>query len=278
MKKVVIFASSRKADRVQRLLDITRQTNWCKRYSDTHGFTVINTYLNFDECSQVISCPGFQFMLEDCSKHLFDAVLVSNLELFTYDFFERGCFQYLLHEKRIELIDTNESFQARLVRSTTAEILKESIETYQYECKIEMIRKGQDYNARQCCTNGGTVPLGYIVGENKKFEVDPKTAPIVLEVFQRYANGESLSAIAASLKSRGLKTRRNKPVSREGLASLLKNRKYLGEYRYRDIVIPGGVPALIPAELFHQVQARMEKQRNVPKQDYERTLPPDKPF
>ena len=28
--------------------------------------------------------------------------------------------------------------------------------------------------------------------------------------------------------------------------ALLKNRKYIGEYRYQDVVIPGGVPAIVP--------------------------------
>ena len=39
--------------------------------------------------------------------------------------------------------------------------------------------------------------------------------------------------------------------------SMLHNRKYIGEYCYRDIVIPGGIPAIVPEELFNRVQERM---------------------
>ena len=40
-------------------------------------------------------------------------------------------------------------------------------------------------------------------------------------------------------------------------SSLLKNCKYIGEYRYQDVVIKGGVPAIIPEDLFNRVQERM---------------------
>jgi uncharacterized coiled-coil protein SlyX len=46
--------------------------------------------------------------------------------------------------------------------------------------------------------------------------------------------------------------------------NLLKNRRYVGEYRYGDIVIPGGMPAIVPQDIFNKVQARMEKNRHKP--------------
>ena len=44
----------------------------------------------------------------------------------------------------------------------------------------------------------------------------------------------------------------------------MKNRKYIGEYKYQDVVIPGGVPSIVPQELFDRVQARMEKNKRAP--------------
>ena len=45
---------------------------------------------------------------------------------------------------------------------------------------------------------------------------------------------------------------------------ILKNRKYIGEYKYQDVVIPDGVPAILTDELFYQVQARLEKNKRAP--------------
>lgn len=45
---------------------------------------------------------------------------------------------------------------------------------------------------------------------------------------------------------------------------LLKNRRYIGEFKYRDIVIPDGIPAIIPQDLFDRVQQKMEKNKKAP--------------
>ena len=64
------------------------------------------------------------------------------------------------------------------------------------------------------------------------------TAPVVLEIFTRYADGETVRAIVESLNERGLQTKHNKPYSLGSFNAILKNRKYIGEYRYQDVVIP----------------------------------------
>ena len=46
--------------------------------------------------------------------------------------------------------------------------------------------------------------------------------------------------------------------------TVLKNRKYIGEYRYGKIVIPDKLPVIIDVELFDRVQRRMEVNRHAP--------------
>ena len=45
---------------------------------------------------------------------------------------------------------------------------------------------------------------------------------------------------------------------------LLKNRKYIGDYCYGDMIIPGGVPALVEKDVFERVQRRMEANKKSP--------------
>lgn len=61
-----------------------------------------------------------------------------------------------------------------------------------------------------------------------------------------------------------LTTKRGKPFNTNSFNALLKNRKYIGEYSYQDVVIPGGVPAIVPEDLFYRVQQRMEKNKRAP--------------
>lgn len=49
-----------------------------------------------------------------------------------------------------------------------------------------------------------------------------------------------------------------------GLIRMLHNRKYIGEYKYNDIVQQGGIPAIVPEDLFNRVQERMIANRKAP--------------
>ena len=48
------------------------------------------------------------------------------------------------------------------------------------------------------------------------------------------------------------------------IAKMLKNRRYIGEYSYRDVVIPNGIPAIVPEDLFERVQEKIEKNKKAP--------------
>ena len=82
------------------------------------------------------------------------------------------------------------------------------------------------------------------------YHIDPETAPIVQEIFSRYADGEPAEKIAASLNERGLRTRTGKPFVKNSFFQIFRNRRYIGEYRYKDIVTPGGIPAIVDQDLF----------------------------
>ncbi len=50
-------------------------------------------------------------------------------------------------------------------------------------------------NALKCKFNGGTMPIGYVIDAEQHFQIDPLTAPFVLEAFKRYDGGETISSI-----------------------------------------------------------------------------------
>ena len=48
------------------------------------------------------------------------------------------------------------------------------------------------------------------------------------------------------------------------LSVTLKNRKYIGEYKYADTIVPNGIPAIINPDLFERVQERMLTNKKAP--------------
>ena len=45
---------------------------------------------------------------------------------------------------------------------------------------------------------------------------------------------------------------------------MLNNRRYIGELKYRDVLIPDAIPSIVPAELFNDVQEKMLKNKKAP--------------
>ena len=70
--------------------------------------------------------------------------------------------------------------------------------------------------------------------------------------------------IIETLNERHLPTRKGPEFRRNSFSCLLKNRKYIGEYHYKNVIILGAVPPVIPKELFERVQKRMKKNQHAP--------------
>ena len=73
-----------------------------------------------------------------------------------------------------------------------------------------------------------------------------------------------MKEITDSLNSKGLKSTTGAKFNKSSLHSILKNRKYIGEYKYSDIVIENGIPAIVSNELFEKVQSRMTTNQKAP--------------
>ena len=67
-----------------------------------------------------------------------------------------------------------------------------------------------------------------------------------------------------SLVQRGIKNQLGKDFTGAGIGRILKNRKYIGEYKYGDVVIPNGIPKIIDEDLFERVQIRMRANQKAP--------------
>lgn len=63
--------------------------------------------------------------------------------------------------------------------------------------------------------------------------------------------------IANDLNEMGCRTSKNNSFTEKAIWHILKNRAYIGEYHYGDIVVPGGMPVIIAESQFNQAQAMM---------------------
>ncbi len=89
-------------------------------------------------------------------------------------------------------------------------------------------------------------PTGYRARKDRTLEPDPKTAPVVREVFERRAAGEGPTALAELLAERGVKTSQGSATwTKQAVMSLIRNRVYLGELSYGRPDAPGQAPRYV---------------------------------
>ena len=245
----------------QREASIEGQLRDCKDYAEKNGITVVGTYIDRAYSAKTDDRPDFQRMIKDSGKKIFDVVLVWKLDRFARNRFDAVNYKYQLEKNGVHLVSAMEPISQGPEGIMVESMLIGMAEYYSAELALKVAR-GERENALQCKYNGGIVPLGFTIGkEDRLYHIDPETAPIVQEIFTRYANGEPAEKIAASLNERGLRTRTGKPFVKNSFFQIFRNRRYIGEYRYKDIVTPGGIPAIVDEDLFDRVQQRFEQNR-----------------
>ena len=245
----------------QREASIEGQLRDCKDYAEKNGITVVGTYIDRAYSAKTDDRPDFQRMIKDSAKKIFDVVLVWKLDRFARNRFDAVNYKYQLEKNGVHLVSAMEPISQGPEGIMVESMLIGMAEYYSAELALKVAR-GERENALQCKYNGGIVPLGFTIGkEDRLYHIDPETAPIVQEIFTRYANGEPAEKIAASLNERGLRTRTGKPFVKNSFFQIFRNRRYIGEYRYKDIVTPGGIPAIVDEDLFDRVQQRFEQNR-----------------
>ena len=248
----------------QREESIEGQLRECTDYAMKNNLTLLGTYVDRALSARTADRPDFQRMIADSAKGVFDVVLVWKLDRFSRDRYDSAHYKHVLKKNGVRVISIKENISDGPEGIILESMLEGYAEYYSAEL-AQKIRRGQHDNAMKCMNNGGNTPLGYYVDKaTGRLEVNPETAPYVQELFARYADGERLTVLQAEMEERGLRSKRGNAYSVSVLSNLLKNRKYIGEYKYGDVITPDGIPAIIDKELFERVQMRMAANKKAP--------------
>ena len=260
--KAVIYA--RYSTESQREESIEGQIRECTEYAARNGITLLRTYIDRALSARTADRPEFQRMIADSEGGLFDAVLVWKLDRFSRDRYDSAHYKHILKKNGVRVISAKENISDGPEGIILESMLEGYAEYYSAELS-QKIQRGQYDNAMKCKNNGGNIPYGYYVDKTTGvLAVDPVKAPVIREIYTQFDAGERITDIRKSLNDRGLRTGRGVPFTIGGVSQILKNRKYIGEYRYSKVVIPDGIPAIIDKELFERVQRRMKANQKAP--------------
>ena len=247
----------------QREESIEGQIRECTAYAEKNGITVIKHYIDRAFSAKTDNRPEFQQMIKDSGKKLFDVVLVWKFDRFARNRFDSANYKMILKKNGVHLISVMEPIAEGSQGILVETLLEGMAEYYSAELSEKVIR-GQTENALKGKCTGGTGTIGYKIDEDKFYHLDPLTSPLVLEAFQRYDNGDKMVEIVNFLNDKGVRNMLGGKMTHSSVNTMLKNRRYIGELSFRDIVVPDAIPVIVPKDLFDRVQKRLDKNKRAP--------------
>jgi site-specific DNA recombinase len=201
------------------------------RYAADHGMQLADEYLDFETGREADKRPGFQRLIEDAMERRFDVVLVFHTSRFARNTIEAKHYKKLLRsELGIDVISVTQPLGADA--NDPAAFLSESVHEIfdeYYSVSLSFWTKmGLREKARQGLLTG-SLPWGYVKGEDGIAVPDPEKAPYVRRLFEMYATGQHTDrTLSAWLNINGQITAKGRAFSVDTVREMLCNAAYAG--------------------------------------------------
>lgn len=243
---------------------IEGQNRVCTAFCEQQGYEIVDRYI--DRATSAFKDTDkrteFQRMIRDSEKQLWEGVIVYKLDRFARNRYDSATYKAKLKKNGVRVISATENISDNPEGVILEAVLEGMAEFYSKELS-QKITRGMFESANKCHSIGGHIPLGYKI-ENKKLVIDEAGAAIVREAFELYANGATVAEICDTFNGKGYRTAKNAEFNKNSFRSMFKNERYIGIYKYKDLRIDGGVPAIVDKETFAIVQKRLGKNAEAP--------------
>lgn len=258
-KRVIIYIRVSTQEQATEGFSIDAQRSALLAYCKARGWDVVEVLVDPGFSGSNLERPGIQTLMSHIDSC--DCVLVYKLDRLSRNLRDT---LYLIEEvflpHGVDFISMNESFDTHSafgravlgILGVFAQLERETIKDRMAMGRIERFKEGK--------YSGSMAPIGYDYNsEAGQLVVNEYEAAQVRLVFQLYvgtpdAPGMGGRKIAEYMQSQGFKTKYGDYSHSRTVLSMLQNRAYLGEIRYRGEVIEHAHEPIIPVHVFEQAQ------------------------
>ena len=258
---------------------IVGQRRECYAIAPNHNAVIRKDYIDRHISGRTDNRPSFIELIKDVKKGLYDIVFVYTLDRFSRNKYDIAKYKNEFKKNGTRLISAKEFIPAGPEGIILESVLEGMAEYYSKELSRKVSR-GMFESAANYNHIGGVAPFGYKI-VNKKYVPDPVKAPILREIFERYAGGEPAIDICRDLNNRGIRTSLGNEFKRNSLTTMLLNPRYIGTYTfnrsYTDeitqqrktelIVYENAIELTVSKEIFMKAGKRMERNKWKPKRE-----------
>ena len=250
-----------------------------REHAQKEGYLIPDEYVFYDDGisgKSVKKRASFNQMiaLAKDKDHSFDKIYVWKLSRFARNQEESIVYKNLLRKIGVSVVSVSEPLPDGPFGSLIERIIEWMDEFYLINLGAEVTRGMEEKIGR-----GEPVvfaPFGYL-NADKTYIIDEVNAPIVQEIFERYANGEKQRELAVILGQRGVRTKRGNMPENRWIEYILRNPAYIGKIRWtadgeravskRDYdneniqITDGNWQPIISMELWEKVQGMLDTQK-----------------
>ncbi|MBQ7010059.1 MAG: recombinase family protein, partial [Ruminococcus sp.] len=178
----------------QREESIEGQLRECKAFAERKGYIVVDTYIDRAISAKTDNRPDFQRMIKDSAKKEFDIIIVWKLDRFSRSRYDSARYKAALKKNNVSVVSATEAISEGAEGIILESVLEGISEYYSIDLS-EKVTRGMVENVLKGKFNGGSVTYGYSIDKDRFFRKNPAEAPIVTEIFNRYADGETILEI-----------------------------------------------------------------------------------
>jgi DNA invertase Pin-like site-specific DNA recombinase len=213
--------------------------------------------------------PALERLMSDVDQGLIDIIVVYKIDRLTRSLADFAKIVERLEARGASFVSVTQAFNTTTSMGRLTLNVLLSFAQFEREVAGERIRDKVAASRAKGLWMGGSVPTGYDL-KDKKLYPSPVEAEAVRFIFKRYLELRSVRDLMNDLRARNIvskervspsgKVTGGTPFGRGALACLLRNRVYVGEAVHKGTAHPGQHEAIVPSDLFADVQALMAQQ------------------
>lgn len=259
--RAVVYA--RYSSQKQKELSIEGQLRETAEYCErNHLCMVREPYIDRARSGRGGKRLAFQQMLEDAQAGAFDVIVIWKFNRFFRNLNQQSIVLEQLRQYGVEMQAVRDPLPEGKGGVYMRAFYGADAEVYSLDL-AEATKRGMYDTAKQYKPTG-ILPLGYKASAQGTIELDHGAAKVVHSAFGCYANGGTMQDVCNIINAAGYRTAQGNTYSVRTITNVLRNVRYMGIYKYKDIMEEGKIPVIIPPDLFAAVHERLGVVKKMP--------------
>lgn len=232
-------------------LSLEAQQESLEEYARERGWVIVGVYIDAAKTARksLGKRTNFLRMLESVKQDNVDLILFTRLDRWFRSVADYYKVMEILDAHNCGWLTTQEQYDTTTAGGRLYINLRLSIAQNEADLCGERIGVVLDSKVKHGTVVSGKIPFGYRINEEKRLEVVPENAAIILDPFEHYRSTVSVRATAAYIqRTYGLNW--DNVRCRRNLVQTL----YIGHYESNGRVNPNFCPPIVPRDLYDDVQ------------------------